>query len=395
MVLPHARNSTIETFNRLSSPFSDQSDLYLWDAEIPPHADLSGQTAGADGESATSRGPIADVSSKPPAAAVQQPCMTFGAASTATYEPFIDPLQNWAWAPPAQVKADDAGLPPLVGSRAWQPVPAHQQMDETAAAADSWRPYIQSSDAAKIDDFAPAAYETPDETPRFSAATITHHLPAMQTYAYDSDSSAHSDVWSAGSSSEDEHNRTPDPAAAAAYPQKETAPCKPCTTTARRTKATKPAATPPTLGAEQAQPCPCPFCTGNEDEDEDVCDGRKTRKRRRKAVSRTTQRHGRWWQTLGYGGPAYCQRCSEVFRDHIIRQKPNSAECNRSNPCDECAKVLNHFSAGTGEHTMLWEKIDARGYAKVRRRGVGKSPRDSAAQAQPQQQPAGSQLLAV
>ena len=70
MVLPRARNSTIETFNRLSSPFSDQSDLYLWDAEIPPHADLSGQTAGADG--ATSRGPIADVSSKPPAAAVQR-----------------------------------------------------------------------------------------------------------------------------------------------------------------------------------------------------------------------------------------------------------------------------------------------------------------------------------
>jgi hypothetical protein len=29
---------------------------------------------------------------------------------------------------------------------------------------------------------------------------------------------------------------------------------------------------------------------------------------------------GNWWRNLGYGGPPYCQRCSEVFRDHIMRQ---------------------------------------------------------------------------
>ena len=129
---------------------------------------------------------------------------------------------------------------------------------------------------------------------------------------------------------------------------------------------------------------PCPFCPV-----ECCADGRKTRKRRRKAVSRTKHRHGRWWQTLGYTGPvsasslsvprlsvrllkqlfaqSYCQRCSEVFRDHIIREKPNSAGCSRARACDECAKVLTHFTGDLPDHKGLWDRIDAKGYAKVRR----------------------------
>ena len=64
---------------------------------------------------------------------------------------------------------------------------------------------------------------------------------------------------------------------------------------------------------------------------------------------------------------SYCQRCSEVFRDHIIREKPNSAGCSRARACDECAKVLTHFTGDLPDHKGLWDRIDAKGYAKVRR----------------------------
>lgn len=54
---------------------------------------------------------------------------------------------------------------------------------------------------------------------------------------------------------------------------------------------------------------------------------------------------------------ADCQRCSEVLRDHIMRQKPNSALCTRAQPCDDCTKVLEHFVL-SGE--ALWAKFDDR-----------------------------------
>ena len=54
---------------------------------------------------------------------------------------------------------------------------------------------------------------------------------------------------------------------------------------------------------------------------------------------------------------ADCQRCSEVLRDHIMRQKPNSARCTREQPCDDCRKVLDHFSLSGNQ---LWQKFDER-----------------------------------
>lgn len=129
--------------------------------------------------------------------------------------------------------------------------------------------------------------------------------------------------------------------------------------------------TPAEDGGANKVPAPvCPFCPAAYDEAVGAEPGRKTRRVRPKAVSRTTQKHGRWWQTLGYGGPAYCQRCSEVFRDHIIREKPNSAQCSRDHPCDECAGLLQHFAGGVD---LLWQKIDARSYASdSRRKGTTK-----------------------
>ena len=88
----------------------------------------------------------------------------------------------------------------------------------------------------------------------------------------------------------------------------------------------------------------------------------------------------------GYSGPKYCQRCSEVFRDHIVRQKPNSAMCNRKvpdaarhplrahcrdealtssamrnrqNACADCFKVLQHFNVSE-DLDVLWQRFDDR-----------------------------------
>ena len=49
---------------------------------------------------------------------------------------------------------------------------------------------------------------------------------------------------------------------------------------------------------------------------------RATRKMKR---LRSENKMGFWWKKYGYDGPRYCQRCSELFRDHIIRQFSNSA----------------------------------------------------------------------
>lgn len=93
----------------------------------------------------------------------------------------------------------------------------------------------------------------------------------------------------------------------------------------------------------------CPFCI--------VLPNGKTRQRRVLKRERQRPKFGRWWRQAGYNGPKYCQRCSEVFRDHIMRQKPNSASCTRDHPCDDCTKVLHHFDK-TGQ--ALWDSFDER-----------------------------------
>jgi hypothetical protein len=98
----------------------------------------------------------------------------------------------------------------------------------------------------------------------------------------------------------------------------------------------------------------CPFCKS----DDSNPPAHKTRMRRKRDVPRQKQRFGRWWRMVGYDGPPYCQRCSEVFRDHLMRQTPNSAQCSRDNPCDDCARVLECFSRSTDG--QLWNRIDER-----------------------------------
>ena len=72
----------------------------------------------------------------------------------------------------------------------------------------------------------------------------------------------------------------------------------------------------------------------------------KTRLRRSRRNKRTQNKAGLWWKKFGYCGPAYCQRCSEVFRDHILRGNSNSAQCSLRNPCNDCGKVLKCMNRG-------------------------------------------------
>ena len=109
-------------------------------------------------------------------------------------------------------------------------------------------------------------------------------------------------------------------------------------------------------------PLLCPFCNASREtsacedarsSDEDA--ETKRRSRRERKQPRANFKLGQWWKGFGYVGPRYCQRCSEVFRDHLIRQQSNSANCTRKDPCNDCAKVLDHF-----EDQEPWGKIDAR-----------------------------------
>eukprot|EP01050_Picozoa_sp_SAG11_P004565 SAG11_NODE_294_length_11142_cov_7.050439_14_plen_271_part_00 len=63
----------------------------------------------------------------------------------------------------------------------------------------------------------------------------------------------------------------------------------------------------------------CPFCNGTKG------DVTLPQRNRRKTKKRRTIRLGRYWIGFGYSGVHYCTRCSEVFRDHLIRQMSNSA----------------------------------------------------------------------
>ena len=81
------------------------------------------------------------------------------------------------------------------------------------------------------------------------------------------------------------------------------------------------------------------------------------RKRRRMKKSRSSNTLGKWWRKYGYCGAAYCQKCSEIFRDHLLRQISNSAHCSRKCPCVDCQRVLCKMGNQTLE--QLWAKVDA------------------------------------
>ena len=101
----------------------------------------------------------------------------------------------------------------------------------------------------------------------------------------------------------------------------------------------------------------------------------KQRWRRKHKKKRTSLKLGKWWRSIGYKGPNYCQRCSELFRDHILRQFSNTANCSRTSPCCNCQPVLRWFS-DTG--LTLHDQRQRRKATADRKR----APRKKAARAQ-------------
>ena len=103
----------------------------------------------------------------------------------------------------------------------------------------------------------------------------------------------------------------------------------------------------------------CPFCGASAQSqvsDAQVSDSDRSRKRRKRPEARKHFRTGNYWRGIGYSSEAYCQRFSEVFRDHLLRQNPNSANCSRENPCDDCTKILTFFPPEPGRWTLFEAK---------------------------------------
>ena len=115
----------------------------------------------------------------------------------------------------------------------------------------------------------------------------------------------------------------------------------------------------------------CPFCQDNgSDEETDV----KQRRRRQMERERNRLKLSKWWKSYGYNGPKYCQRCSEVFRDHIMRQLSNSARCIRQRPCTDCKRVLEWFPQPASNAYERIDQIGKRRDAKTAQKKLGAAP---------------------
>ena len=135
-----------------------------------------------------------------------------------------------------------------------------------------------------------------------------------------------------------------------------------------------------TISGTEVNSCPfcdggmgCPPTTGGETVGAEQ-PGSRTRQRRCIKSDRKSYKLGRWWINFGYSGPKYCQRCSEVFRDHIIRQIQNSAQCARDRPCDDCLKVLANFQT-TGP--QLYQIFDEQAQKNLIKKSVREQRNDT------------------
>lgn len=126
----------------------------------------------------------------------------------------------------------------------------------------------------------------------------------------------------------------------------------------------------------------CPFCKSDPNSAESLA-AEKTRTRRRRDVPRKRQRFGRWWRKAGFNGPPYCQRCSEIFRDHLMRQAPNSAQCSRVCPCFDCARILPSFTTGPNGMQDLWDRIDAQNSMNKEKQATQKNAQSSSEDSPP------------
>lgn len=75
-------------------------------------------------------------------------------------------------------------------------------------------------------------------------------------------------------------------------------------------------------------------------------------------------RISRFWGKLGYDGPAYCWRCAESFKLHMLTRKvQNNRICQRDKPCLRCATVLAHFRVASED---IFAAVDCAAAARPR-----------------------------
>jgi len=85
-------------------------------------------------------------------------------------------------------------------------------------------------------------------------------------------------------------------------------------------------------------------------------------------------RISRFWGKLGYDGPAYCWRCAETFKLHLLTRSVQSDRiCQRDEPCLRCVKVLAHFRVASAD---VFATVDAVDRAALARQQGARAPSD-------------------
>ena len=69
---------------------------------------------------------------------------------------------------------------------------------------------------------------------------------------------------------------------------------------------------------------------------------------------------GAFWRKFGYDGPAYCSRCSSLFRAHIVSRTVSTDKCTRDHPCARCALILRYFKVTREEAFAAMDSSDAK-----------------------------------
>eukprot|EP01044_Picomonas_judraskeda_P001341 COSAG03_NODE_80_length_14027_cov_69.115953_2_plen_732_part_00 len=62
-----------------------------------------------------------------------------------------------------------------------------------------------------------------------------------------------------------------------------------------------------------------------------------------------SSRTSRFWRKLGYAGPAYCWKCAQIFKSHMLKRSVASDICCREAPCPRCVQIFAYFTTTKSE----------------------------------------------
>jgi hypothetical protein len=76
-------------------------------------------------------------------------------------------------------------------------------------------------------------------------------------------------------------------------------------------------------------------------------------------------RISRFWRKLGYAGPAYCWKCAQVFKSHMLKCSVQSDICCREAPCARCVQIFAHFATKRSEVFAAVDRATGGGYVSA------------------------------